>query len=212
MQERDRIIKELTDIVDEWIEKNIPKHENITTRRLGKLVRYLGVEHKAEIDKIVSMYSDHKTCPVRPSIRIGNGVEDGIDGLRRPDIWLLLWRCPVLEGARSPEETDIHDHLDSEVGVYVHKGEIEEEVYVFDRNKWKNGEERLRFQTVTRELGEGSTMSIPAPYVHLVRGVSDQDLSVSIHAYYPPLDEMNLFEKRGDELVRVGHWKEKRSC
>ena len=60
----------------------------------------------------------------------------------------------------------------------------------------------------TRFLYEGEVIHVPAPYVHLVSACGN--LGVTIHAYYPRLEAMNLYEYENSKLKNIGTWEDDR--
>jgi rhodanese-related sulfurtransferase/mannose-6-phosphate isomerase-like protein (cupin superfamily) len=92
------------------------------------------------------------------------------------DIWVISW----LPG----QSTGFHDHGASSGALVVASGILEEQ---------RPGER-------TREIHPGKTRAFGAGYAHDVRNVSLAP-AISIHAYSPPLSEMNEYELDGSQLV-----------
>jgi rhodanese-related sulfurtransferase/mannose-6-phosphate isomerase-like protein (cupin superfamily) len=92
------------------------------------------------------------------------------------DIWVISW----LPG----QSTGFHDHGASSGAFVVATGILEEH---------RPGEQAL-------QIHPGETRAFGRNYAHDVRNVSVAP-AVSIHAYSPPLSEMNGFEMEGDQLV-----------
>lgn len=199
IEDRNECISEIKDIVDAWI--RLTGVTNWQQWDLSSLVRYLGQHCTNTIDRLLTVCYDRNKYLDRPCVLIYNGCGQ----TPMPDIWLLVWR----KGNEGPEGTDIHDHNDSEVGIYVYKGAVREKIHVFKIRDYKlvktfNGV--LPFRQVERWAKEGSSLTIGSPYIHTVEGCPAIDMSVTIHAYYPPLDEMVLFREEGNVLVPITHW------
>ena len=92
------------------------------------------------------------------------------------DIWLISW----LPG----QSTGFHDHGESSGAFEVATGTLEE---------YRPGEQSL-------VIHPGQPRAFGPDYAHDVRNVSLAP-AVSIHAYSPPLDEMNEYELDGSQLV-----------
>ncbi len=93
------------------------------------------------------------------------------------DIWAISW----MPG----QSTGFHDHGDSAGAFVVATGVLEEH--------------RIGEQAIV--IAPGKPRAFGANYAHDVRNVSVAP-AISIHAYSPPLSEMNEFELDGSELVR----------
>jgi rhodanese-related sulfurtransferase/mannose-6-phosphate isomerase-like protein (cupin superfamily) len=92
------------------------------------------------------------------------------------DIWVISW----LPG----QSTGFHDHGDSVGAFIIATGTLEEH----------------RFGEQPHVIYPGQSQSFGSDYAHDVRNVS-QAPAVSIHAYSPPLNEMNEYELDGSQLV-----------
>jgi mannose-6-phosphate isomerase-like protein (cupin superfamily) len=92
------------------------------------------------------------------------------------DIWAISW----MPG----QSTGFHDHGASSGAFVVATGTLEEH---------RAGERAQR-------IHPGDTRAFGPDYVHDVRNASLAP-AVSIHAYSPPLDEMNEYELEGNRLV-----------
>jgi rhodanese-related sulfurtransferase/mannose-6-phosphate isomerase-like protein (cupin superfamily) len=92
------------------------------------------------------------------------------------DIWVISW----LPG----QSTGFHDHGESSGAFVVATGILEEH---------RPGEQPL-------EIHPGEARAFGPDYAHDVRNISLAP-AVSIHAYSPPLSEMNEYELDGSELV-----------
>ncbi len=198
--ERSKIIGDLSHAIDEWVMKNMQEGDIFNQERLGQIVHGIGESHKELLDRLVAESNNRTSYVGRPNIKIYDGVEGIL-----PDIWLLGWR----EDATTLEATDIHDHVDSQAAFHVYQGCVDEIIYTFDQDKWHEGGTDLPCQKTSRGLRRGSTATIPAPYVHIVKDARDFQPSVTVHAYYPPLDQMNFYEEKNGVLVPRGGWDEK---
>ena len=92
------------------------------------------------------------------------------------DIWVISW----LPG----QSTGFHDHGES-AGAFVLAAGVLEEHRVGER---------------PRAVYPGEPRAFGSDYAHDVRNVSNAP-AISIHAYSPPLDEMNEYELDGSRLV-----------
>ncbi|MBI4433365.1 hypothetical protein HY632_01185 [Candidatus Uhrbacteria bacterium] len=188
---------------EHWTAEHIPPGETFTRDRVAELLRHLEMNFGETIRRMTKDFPDREKYPALPAVKL----LEGCDG-KYPDIWMLGWRGEEGE----VDGTDIHDHMDSEVAILVHEGDVQEEVLAFDAEEWKQGAASMSFHRAERTLKEGSLLTIGAPYLHLVRGRPGQRLAVTIHGYYPPLDAMQWFEIRGGQLVKGGEWHENRGC
>jgi hypothetical protein len=93
-----------------------------------------------------------------------------------PDIWIISW----LPG----QSTGFHDHGDSAGSFIVATGALEE----------------IRPGGPSQTVGAGQSRSFGQDYAHDVRNLTLAP-AISIHAYSPPLDEMNEYELDGGQLV-----------
>jgi len=92
------------------------------------------------------------------------------------DIWVISW----LPG----QSTGYHDHGESAGAFVIATGTLEEQL---------PGEQ-------TRVILPGQLRAFGADFAHDVRNISNAP-AVSIHAYSPPLSEMNEYELEGSRLV-----------
>jgi len=92
------------------------------------------------------------------------------------DVWLISW----MPG----QSTGFHDHGASSGAFFVTTGTLEEH----------------RPGGPSRVISAGDFCAFGPDYAHDVRNVS-QAPSISIHAYSPPLTEMNQYELEGDRLI-----------
>ncbi|GEM_PF-5141764 len=201
VKEREEIVARIRQSIHIWIAEHIPDGETFNTRRLSALIKYIGTDHAEDVNRITELFRNQEKYVSRPCVTLLKG-EKGLF----PDIELLGWRGA--EGGDITEKTEVHDHMDSQAAIFVHEGMIREKIFAFNQDDWKEGKPHLEYQEVRRELSQGSTVGIAAPYIHEVFGIHDQPLAVTIHAYYPPLDEMNFYKISGQKLVKVRHWKE----
>jgi mannose-6-phosphate isomerase-like protein (cupin superfamily) len=100
------------------------------------------------------------------------------------DVWLLSWA--------PGHGTELHDHGFSAAAFSVVRGRLTE--------LRQGADGRLR----AHRRGAGSVTTIPAGVVHDVHGAG-RSPAVSIHAYSPPLREMNFYDlDAGGNLHRTG--------
>lgn len=97
------------------------------------------------------------------------------------DIWLISWT----QGQR----TELHDHGASRGAFTVANGTLTE--------AWWDGSE-ITEQT----LQAHETSRFGAAYVHDVYN-ADEEVAISVHAYSPPLSQMNYYDVEDGELVRL---------
>lgn len=195
LTERDRLIKRLEDVGRNWMHERTDGKEP-SRKDLADMMRFLGQSHAAELDAVIKDFDDYSKYPERPAIHLTVG-EKGV-----PDVWLLGWR----ENERGLEATPIHDHGPSEAGVYVHKGAVNERIFAID--KADGFKDEIEFREVDRGLDNGSAITINAPYLHDIGAQKGAGTSVTLHAYYPPLNDMNFYEVKGSKLLKTGNWKE----
>lgn len=92
------------------------------------------------------------------------------------DVWLISW----MPG----QSTGFHDHGASAGAFFVTAGTLEEH---------RPGEP-------SRVLSAGDSCAFGPDYAHDVRNVSNAP-AISIHAYSPPLTEMNQYDLEGERLI-----------
>jgi quercetin dioxygenase-like cupin family protein len=96
--------------------------------------------------------------------------------------WLICWS--------EDSDTGFHDHDVSAAGITVVSGTVRE-----DRLTLNNGPR-------SRELGAGTTFSVPPTAIHRVLHAG-QGPAVTVHAYSPPLRRMGAYRiGAGGELER----------
>jgi hypothetical protein len=135
-------------------------------------------------------------------------LHKGDPNVGMPTVWLLSWS--------KNDNTSIHDHLESEVGVSVARGKVGNRVYstgegYLDKSKSKGG---LDSKTGEQILKLNQTLSIKAPYIHEMFGTSEPGAKrdVTVHAYFPPLKQMHYFKKdTKGRLHYAGDWDEDRN-
>ena len=122
--------------INGWIRTNVPTW-SFEQSDLTALSHFVGTDNPRTIDSILRTA---EVAEERPMALLYNGCQGGEDG-EGPDIWLLGWRRRdgVSEG------TDIHDHCDSEAGIYVLRGAVNEEIYAFDPRDHASGREEFPF-------------------------------------------------------------------
>ena len=124
----------------------------------------------------------------QPRVQIPDGGADRwwtrLSSDPRVDVWLLSW----LPG----HATDLHDHGGSAAAFSVVRGRLAE-VRVGARGR-----------PVTHQRVPGSVTWLAPGLVHDVRGAGDR-AAVSIHAYSPPLSEMNYHAWDGHGRLRRTH-------
>src|SRR5258708_23302143 len=108
-----------------------------------------------------------------------------------PSIYLLGWR----EG----EWTDVHDHGDAEVGIYVVEGQVTEDIFVTEPVARNWDKDRTNFLQFSRTLRQGDLATCPKKHVHSVGNIMPE-CAATLHVYGPDLRDMRLYdsdEKKG---------------
>lgn len=193
MTERQKHIDFLGKASSVWLRKNVPSGKP-DMKDLAMLSKHLGQKYGHRVDAITKLMEDRTKYLNRPAVFVP--IPNG------PSLYILGWR----DRPADIEGTEIHDHASSQAGVYVHKGVVTERLFGVSKEQF--GGEQLDFKAIDRDLYQGGTISVIAPYVHEVYDKSDQNFSVTIHSYYPPLKEMSFYRVKGDKLLKSGHWKE----
>ena len=96
------------------------------------------------------------------------------------DVWLISWVAG--------HTTELHDHGGSLGALTVLTG-------ILDEYRW-TGETLLR-----RRLEAGDQAAFPLGWVHDV-GAADDQPTLSVHAYSPPLTAMSFYEVTGRQILR----------
>lgn len=223
-ERRQELVRELVDRVAPWWEERMAqnadpsgksKHGSLA-RQIANFVAYIGTQRDL-LDQIVADAMEGEKYLERPMIKLMDGNEIfpsvALEGwgehwgevplLNTPDVWSLGWRTK----GEQLEGTEIHDHFDSEAGVHVYRGRVEETVYTFPEKAWREGEKELPLKKAVRELKEGESVPIRAPYIHLVKAHPKEPASFTIHGYFPELSGMNMFEEKDGLLVLTDTWR-----
>src|ERR1700677_1159314 len=129
-----------------------------------------------ELADIVSLFASSGGWVDRGRLRADRRWDDRLYHGPDYDIWVLSW----LPG----QSTGFHDHGASSGAFVVATGILEEH---------RPGER-------TRVIHPGTPRAFGPNYAHDVRNVSLAP-AISIHAYSPPLSEMNEYELDGSRLV-----------
>lgn len=173
------------------------------------LSKWLCLTHGDEIEKLVDSYKQEEATTVGTTPRFGpilllhkGDTKKGV-----PTMWLLTWS--------KNDITSIHDHLESEVGVSVLRGNVGNRAYstgegYLDKAKSKEGLESRFGEQI---LKPKQTVQIKSPYIHEMYGTAEsgQKRDITVHAYYPPLSHMHYFRKDKDgKLHYAGDWDEDR--
>jgi rhodanese-related sulfurtransferase len=129
-----------------------------------------------ELGKIVSLYAASDGWLEKVRLQAGRRWYERLYHGPEHDIWVIGW----LPG----QSTGFHDHGESSGALVVATGILEEH---------RPGE-------LPRAIHPGKPLEFGTDYAHDVRNVSLAP-AISIHAYSPPLDEMNEYELDGSRLV-----------
>lgn len=163
-------------------------HPNPTRRDLAKLTTWLRETERADLQILTEHFDDRASYPERPMVLLSPPGA--------PSVWLLGWR--------KGDWTPIHDHVHSEAAITVLGREVTERVF-WPQTEQAQFPESGPEKEIDRELHEGSTVTVPTPYVHAVGNDQDQS-AVTLHAYYPPLKSMDYYEVKDGRLVPAGRW------
>jgi len=130
----------------------------------------------AELTAIVSQFAAADGWMERVRLRIAQRWYERVYLDSDYDVWIISW----MPG----QSTGFHDHGESAGAFVVATGVLVEH---------RPGETPL-------EIHQGQPRTFGVDYAHDVRNVSAGP-AISIHAYSPPLDEMNEYELEGSHLV-----------
>lgn len=190
-------MEKLRDAIVKW-DWNGKLDSSVPRRTCADLMKHLVDEYWLEVEALTKDFDSRSQYPDRPMIQLSGLTEN------EPSVWLLGWRAG--------EQTPIHDHADSEVGIHVFEGSVTEHIYVPSKFPLGEGEE-TDFRKVSRELMEGSTVRITSPYVHLFTKTcigTECVHATTIHCYWPRLLAMNLFnvDEEKQRITYKGTWKD----
>jgi rhodanese-related sulfurtransferase len=156
--------------------------EELVTREGGTTVTVekdpssVALRTPEELAEIVSLFTSQEGWIDRVRLRAEGRWYERLYQGQDYDIWVISW----LPG----QSTGFHDHGGSSGAFVVATGILEEH----------------RPDEQTRVLHPGKPRAFGPDFAHDVRNVSLAP-AVSIHAYSPPLDEMNEYELDGSRLV-----------
>jgi rhodanese-related sulfurtransferase/mannose-6-phosphate isomerase-like protein (cupin superfamily) len=139
-----------------------------------------GVRTPEELANIVSLFASSAGWMDRVRLRTDRRWYEQVYQGPDHDIWVISW----LPG----QSTGFHDHGESSGAFVVATGILEER---------RPGEQPL-------EIYPGESRAFDSDYAHDVRNASLAP-AISIHAYSPPLNEMNEYELDGNQLVPREH-------
>jgi predicted metal-dependent enzyme (double-stranded beta helix superfamily) len=123
--------------------------------------------------QLIEHFSDRAVYPDRPMIKLGHREH-------APTVWFLGWR--------KGDGTPIHDHADSEAAITVMCGAVTEDVY----SAAQLNAPATVARKITRTLYDGSSVHVPAPYIHRFYNPDDH-CAASMHVYHPPLERMGYY-------------------
>lgn len=103
-----------------------------------------------------------------------------------PTVWLLGWKQGDL--------TTIHDHGASVAGVMVLSGAITEHLYAYDHKTAVRNTNWFQGHKMERDFHAGSTVTIPAPYIHRFQSAIPEGVTVTLHVYSPALTDQGYYE------------------
>lgn len=138
-----------------------------------------------EVRRMVCHFADKRKYPTRPMLSLHDD---------HPSVYLLGWR----EG----DWTDVHDHGQCEVGIYVMQGVVTEDVFACTHGGNRN---KCISLSLSRNLPQGSVATCPRNYVHAVGNIFPE-LAATLHCYGPELDDMNIYTTNGAVLEWKEHW------
>lgn len=142
-----------------------------STRKPGEVLRTL-----KELAEIAATYASQNEWVERVRLRSDRRWYERLHLGPDYDVWVISW----MPG----QSTGFHDHGDSAGAFVVTTGSLEEH---------RPGER-------VKTLQAGERRAFGPDYAHDVRNVSSAP-AISIHAYSPPLTEMNEYELDDDRLV-----------
>jgi rhodanese-related sulfurtransferase/mannose-6-phosphate isomerase-like protein (cupin superfamily) len=130
-----------------------------------------------ELANIVSVFASSDRWMDRVRLRTDDRWYERLYHGQDHDIWVISW----LPG----QSTGFHDHGESSGAFVVATGTLEEH---------RHGEQAI-------VVPPGQPRAFGSNYAHDVRNASFAP-AISIHAYSPPLNEMNRYDLEGSRLVR----------
>jgi rhodanese-related sulfurtransferase len=151
-------------------------HEASTTLIAAKGLSSVVLRNPEELANIVSLFASSEGWMEKVRLRAAGRWYERLYYGPDYDIWAISW----LPG----QSTGFHDHGASSGAFVVATGTLEEH---------RPGER-------SRAILPGKPRAFGRDYTHDVRNVSLAP-AISIHAYSPPLDEMNEYELDGSRLV-----------
>jgi len=158
--------------------------QGITRACITTLARELGT--LPEVSRIVRGFGSAKAYATRPMITLRE---------TKPSIYLLGWR----EG----EFTEVHDHGDCDVGIYVVQGQVTEDLYACGPVV---GDERQCLLAMSRQIGQGQCMTCLPTYVHRM-GNLFPEVAATLHVYGPSLEDMCIYDETPlGTLAFREHW------
>jgi rhodanese-related sulfurtransferase len=150
--------------------------EAFVTENNTSLLSASTLKTPGELAEIVSQFASSDGWIDRVRLRTEERWYERLQLSADYDIWVISW----LPG----QSTGFHDHGDSAGAFVIATGTLEEH---------RPGKQ-------PRVIYPGQPQAFGSDYAHDVRNVSLAP-AVSIHAYSPPLEEMNEYELEGSELV-----------
>jgi len=156
---------------------NLPGHAANATLTAAKSLSGGVSRTPEELASIVSLFASSDGWMDKVRLRTEHRWYERLYQGPDHDIWVISW----LPG----QSTGFHDHGESSGAFVVATGILEEH---------RVGEQ-------SRLIPPGNARAFGSDYAHDVRNVSLAP-AISIHAYSPPLNEMNEYELDGSRLVR----------
>jgi rhodanese-related sulfurtransferase/quercetin dioxygenase-like cupin family protein len=156
------------------------QENNQTPERAAGMIDVPGPRSPQALADIVQLFSAPDQWMDRVRLRADRRWYERLYHGPEYDVWVISW----MPG----QSTGFHDHGASAGALIVAAGTLEEH---------RPGERR-------RVISAGDFHAFGPDYAHDVRNVSKAP-AISIHAYSPPLTEMNEYEIEGDRLIlRLG--------
>ena len=199
---RSELLRTIRERTAAWIKTHATKPDGSFDKgKLSDLVTAVADASSEELSELFAAFEDRTLYPERPMVRLYGcvGSDDDI-----PDIWLLGWR----DDENRPEGTEVHDHHDSKAAIRVLRGRVTEIEFTGGVSPLAVADQPFACSVTTRTLSLDEVAVIDHPEIHQVVDVADKVMSVTLHAYYPPLDEMNQYVWIDGKLFRTTHWKE----
>ncbi len=163
---------------------HVATHEHLVSNTESPRITSEGQKTPEQLAAIVAQFASSTGWLARVRLRLDDRWYERLHHDADHDIWVISW----MPG----QSTGFHDHGESAGAFVVATGVLEEH---------RPGQQPIVIQP-------GDTRAFGSNYAHDVRNVSLAP-AVSIHAYSPPLTDMNEYDLDGNDLVPRDHWSER---